>query len=75
MVSERDRAYMRRLGEYKEASHREALESHLALPIAERLERSWQLYELFRGERPEAERGEDPLEFYEKARRLGLYVP
>jgi hypothetical protein len=75
MVSENDRAYMKRLGEYKAAAHREALEAHLALSLEERLERSWQLYELFRDQGSETERGDDALELYAKARRLGLYIP
>jgi hypothetical protein len=63
---------MKRLGEYKAASHREALESHLALSIEERLERSWQLYELFREEAGDDVSDDGSLRFYARARSLGL---
>jgi hypothetical protein len=43
-VSLRDREFMRKLGEYKRASHDEAAARHRALPIDERLRRSWELY-------------------------------
>jgi hypothetical protein len=72
VASERDRAYMRRLGEYKASSHREALESHLALSLEERLERSWQLYELFREEARESADDDGALRFFARARSLGL---
>jgi len=63
---------MRRLGQFKTASHRAALEEHLALSPDERLEASWRLYEslrLIQGESPSC-RG--ILDLYEDARRLGL---
>jgi hypothetical protein len=72
-VFERDRDYMRRLGEYKAASHREALEQHLALSLEERLQRSWEFSELCRDPSSEVELGDGALELYARARRLGLY--
>jgi hypothetical protein len=72
-VSERDREHFRRLGADKTASHAEAEAAHLALPLAERLRRSWALYlahrASFTGEH------EDPTPFYDRARALGLYTP
>lgn len=74
-VSDRDREYMRRIGAYKEASHLEASEQHLALSIGERLARSWALYLAFRSSASTDRRDDDPSQFYERARRLGLYRP
>lgn len=74
-ASDREREYMRRIGEYKEASHREATERHLALPIGERLARSWALYLAFRSTASSDRRDDDPSPFYARARDLGLYRP
>lgn len=74
-VSDREREYMRRIGEYKEASHREAQERHLALPIEERLKRSWALYLAGRSTASLDRRDDDPSPFYERAKALGLYKP
>jgi len=74
-VSDRDREYMRRLGELKAESHREAQERHLALPIEERLRRSWELYLRFRSTVDQSAREDDPSPFYDRARALGLYRP
>jgi hypothetical protein len=73
-VSERDRAYMERLGAYKAASHADAFARHRALPLDERLRRSWALYEAHL-ETPASVRDDDPTPFYERARALGLYRP
>jgi hypothetical protein len=73
-VSERDREQFRRIGEHKEESHRQAEERHRALPLAERLARSWALYLAFRSEASER-RDDDPSRFYLRARQLGLYRP
>lgn len=71
-VSGRDREHMRKLGEAKAQSHRDALAEHLALSLGERLERSWRLYLAFRD--PNAPpRDDDPTPFYDRARRLGMY--
>ncbi|HYC49482.1 MAG TPA: hypothetical protein VEB19_00105 [Gemmatimonadaceae bacterium] len=74
-VSEKDREYMRRIGVYKELSHRQAHAEHLALSMDERLRRSWELYwryrELVRRDDPE----DDPAKFYERARQLGMCDP
>jgi hypothetical protein len=43
-VSERERQRMRRLGDIEAASHEEARDRHLALPLEERLRRSWMLF-------------------------------
>jgi hypothetical protein len=75
VTRERERAYFQRLGELKAASHEEALRRHRALPIEERLARSWQLYEAYRDSVRRTERGDDALQFYAKARARGLYRP
>ena len=74
-VSERDRDFMRRLGEAKAASHTEAAARHGALPVAVRLRRSWELYLAGRSPNTPEARDDDPTPFYERARILGLYRP
>lgn len=71
-VSERDRKHFRRLGAIKAQSHADAGAKHRALPMNERLAKSWALYEAHRGEVRE-HRHDDPSPFYERARELGLY--
>ena len=75
-VSQRDRSFFTRLGAYKEASHQQAAADHLAQPLAERLKRSWALFEQFRSTAA-LELPSDPgaKGFYERARALGLYRP
>ena len=73
-ASERDRAVMRRIGAAKAATRAEAQAEHLALPLEERLRRSWRLYELTRSSARHPER-DDPTPFYERARALKLYRP
>lgn len=70
-VTERDRAFLARLGAYKAASHAEALAQHLALDLDERLQRSWELYLVGRDEARPA-REDDPSPLYERARARGL---
>lgn len=70
-VSDRDRAYMERVGACKAESHAEAQARHLALPLEERLERSWALY-LAGRDGVRDERDDDPSPLYERARALGL---
>ena len=72
-VSGRDREHFRRLGAIKAASHAEAQAAHLALPLAERLRRSWARYLAHRA--AFAGRQDDPSPFYDRARELGLYTP
>jgi hypothetical protein len=71
-VSERERAFMARLAGYKAESHAEAQARHLALPLEERLRRSWELYLAGRETGASRERDDDPSPFYERARALGL---
>jgi hypothetical protein len=71
-VSERERAFMARLAGYKAESHAEAQARHLALPIGERLRRSWELYLAGREAGIGHERDDDPSPFYRRARALGL---
>jgi len=66
---------MRRIGTYKAESHAEAKARHLALPLSERLRRSWALYLAGRKAAQPADRDDDPTPLYERARRLGLYRP
>jgi hypothetical protein len=72
-ISDREREYMRRIGAAKAASHADATARHRALPLDERLRRSWELY--LRGRATAHIRDDDPTPFYERARRLGLYRP
>ena len=74
-VSDKDREYMRRIGAYKELSHREALAEHLALSLDERFRRSWRLYERYRDRVRRDDPQDDPTAFYRRARELGLYEP
>ncbi|MEO8603330.1 MAG: hypothetical protein ABI629_12210 [bacterium] len=72
-VSERDREYMRRIGEYKAAAHSEAAARHRALPLGERLRRSWQLSVAGRaGGAPAARADDDAAVFYALARARGM---
>jgi hypothetical protein len=71
-VSERDREYIRRLGEYKRQAREDMRAWHLALPINERLSRS---LAFIRRNRPVVQhgRGVGATElFYERADALGL---
>jgi len=72
-ASAQDHERMRSLGRWKHESHAEAQREHLALPLAERLlvSLTWSISEL-----PDwkwSHNGPGPAEFYERARRLGLY--
>jgi hypothetical protein len=75
LVSKRDHEYMRRIGEAKTASHADAAAAHRALPLEERLRRSWALFLAGRARGREAGRDDDPTPFYTRARTLGLYRP
>jgi hypothetical protein len=71
-VSERDRDYIRRLGEYKRLAHEDMRAWHLALSINERLSRS---LAFVRRNRPVVKhnRGAGSTELlYERADALGL---
>ncbi len=74
-VSQRDRDLMRKLGEYKRASHDAAAAQHRALPIDQRLRRSWELYLSGRESARVSAHDDDPSPFYERARARGLYRP
>jgi hypothetical protein len=74
-VSERDREHMRRVGSYKALSHSEAQAEHLALPLDERLRRSWRLYELYRHRLRNDDAADDAAQFYARARQLGCCDP
>ena len=74
-VSATDRECMRRIGAAKAESHAEAAARHRALPLRERLRRSWALYLAGRSALPHGERDDDPTPFYDRARALGLYRP
>ena len=66
---------MRRIGEFKAASHRDRLAEHLSLSLEERLQRSWRLFEALCDSVAEAREDDDPTAFYDRARALGLYRP
>ncbi|MGE3075443.1 MAG: hypothetical protein AB7N24_16930 [Dehalococcoidia bacterium] len=72
-VSAADKDYMRRLGEFKEAANREALERHRALTVNERLEASLRLTRRGPYFSPAHEDNEDLAAFFARAKRLGLY--
>lgn len=71
-ASKQDRAFLARIAAYKAESHAEAQARHLALPLDERLARSWALYLAGREAGRSRERDDDPSPFYERARALGL---
>lgn len=73
-VSDHDRDYMRRLGEFEAAGAGARAEAHRMLSLSERLEQSILLYRRFVGDANLAARDDDPTPLYERARRLGLYV-
>ena len=73
VANDRERDYMRRLGEFKARAHAEASAAHQALPLEQRLARSVALMVRFL---PTARPShDDPAPFYQRARRLGLYRP
>lgn len=74
-TSEHDREYMRRIGVYKALSHCEAQAEHLALPLDERLRRSWRLYVRYRPRLRDPGADDDPTPLYDRARERGLYEP
>lgn len=71
-VSEADRDYMRRLGEFMEAVHADELAKHRSLSVNERLVRSERLSR--RGGARDADRApqDDLAAFFRRARELGL---
>jgi hypothetical protein len=72
-ISDEDRAYFDRIARYERELARERLAQHLALTLAERLERSLALSRLH-GSRALERANDDPSPFYERARSLGLYT-
>ena len=68
----RDRAYLRRLGEYIDEANRDELREHLARPLPARLARSFALAERYRGYSNRDPEDDDPAAFYAKARARGL---
>lgn len=70
--SDEDRAYLARLGSYKQSSHDSAANEHGSLSLAERLARSWALYEAHADSTSTRRDDSGPLAFYERARSLGL---
>lgn len=74
-VTQRDREYMRRLGEAEAEAHSERLAAHLTLELPERLRRSMALTRQFWQTANRAARYDDPTPLYDRARRLGLYRP
>jgi hypothetical protein len=68
-----DRRFMQRIGRYKAASHSAAVARHLALPVTDRLRRSWDLYLTYRSPQTTRTRRDDPSPFYERAKKLGIY--
>ena len=74
-VSEKDRDYFRRLGEWKAANHAEALREHLAKPPIERIASSFELWRRWVDPTHAADRDDDPTPLFDRARELGCYRP
>ena len=74
-ASARERSYFARIGELKTRSHTDAAEAHRELPLAERLSRSWALFERFRGGQAAAVQTTASAQFFARARALGLHQP
>jgi hypothetical protein len=76
-VSERDREYMRRLGEYKAEANAMSEARWMALSLKERLEASIRLADEYRGsfDIDAYLENDNPAELYARARRLGLIRP
>jgi hypothetical protein len=72
-VSQKARDFFARVGEFKASSHALAASEHLALPLADRLSRSWALFERFQQREDASHRDAGPVAFYERARALGFY--
>jgi hypothetical protein len=72
-VSDWDRDYFRRIGEFEAANARDAWAAHEALSLDERLAASWRLSSRSPGRAARAEKYDDPGVIYERAKRLGLY--
>lgn len=70
--SDDDRSYLGRIGAYKRASHHAAASEHRSLSLADRLARSWALYEAHADSTSAPRDDSGPLAFYERARSLGL---
>jgi len=71
-VSRYEKTFMRRLGAFKAESHMDATRKHREMPLAVRLQRSWELFLAGRAT-ASATDNDDPSPFYERARALGLY--
>ena len=71
-ASEHDFDYMRRLGEFKAASHRDALAAHLALSVNDRLVASEQLAKRDGPRNMHRAQQDDLAAFFRRARELGL---
>ena len=71
-ASEHDRDYFRRLGEWERENDELATAAHLALPILERINVAWRMWqELGPFVMPEPDDGANEA-FYARARELGL---
>ena len=72
-VSDHDRDYFRRLGEWERENDEIATAAHLALPMLERLNVSWRMYqELGASLHPDDDDGAAEA-FYARAKERGLY--
>lgn len=70
-VTEKDREYMRRLGEFIEEVNAGELSEHLASPVNQRLKKSDALSKRTRHEAASQD-GKDLAAFFRRARKLGL---
>jgi hypothetical protein len=70
-ASERDKAYIRRLGQYELEGRIEWMRYLMSLTIDERLRRSFERTQM--GTPYSRREPDDPSAIYERARRLGLY--
>jgi hypothetical protein len=69
-ASERDKAYIRRLGEIQDEANEAWRREWAGKPLHERLEGSFSLAR--RSSKDVRDEAEEPEKFYERARRLGL---
>jgi hypothetical protein len=72
-VSERDREYFRRLGQWKRDVNAEALRKHLALSAQERLRRAELLFRESRGWANPQYKEREPRSIFDLAKERGLY--
>jgi hypothetical protein len=72
-VSDWDREYFRRIGEFERQNAEDELRRHLALSLIERIHASERMSKHWARFARDDRASDRPEEFYDRARRLGLY--